>query len=472
MMTDIKGEHEHVRVRFAPSPTGLMHIGNVRIALFNALFARKNKGTFILRIEDTDASREVDPAGIQIIKDLEWLGLAFDEGPYFQSRRADIYQKYFERFLEKGLVYRCFETHEELEEKRQRQVARGLPPRYDRAALKLSPAEIDAFLAEGRPFVWRFKLPEGTATIKDLAHGNVTFDFSHFSDFTLTRPDGSFTFIFANFVDDVDMRISHVIRGGDHLSNTAMQAALYKAIGVSIPLFYHMPLLCGPDGKKLSKRDFGSSLGDLCNSGFLPEAIINYLGIMGSSFEEEIMDFDTLVEAVRFDHLGAASQVRYDVEKLQWLNHKWMVRVSSEERAKRIQPFLHAVYPVTKNYSLAQIQALVDPIRDEIITLKDVSTLLRFVFERPAFSIELAKSFNHESHKPFFKAVLSLPAVTGAELLDGIKNKAKEEKRPLKEVLSLLRLALTGSPTGLGMPQLGVLLDLKEIRERLAVLAG
>ncbi|KKT24080.1 MAG: Glutamate-tRNA ligase [candidate division TM6 bacterium GW2011_GWF2_43_87] len=460
-----------VRVRFAPSPTGLMHIGNVRIALFNALFAKHNKGTFVLRIEDTDASREVDPGGIKIIKDLEWLGLSYNEGPFFQSKRASLYQAYFARLLEKGLVYRCFETHEELEEKRQRQIARGLPPRYDRAALKLSDEQVNQFLAEGRPYVWRFKLLEGTAVIKDLAHGDVTFDFSHFSDFTLTRPDGSFTFIFANFVDDVDMRISHVIRGGDHLSNTAMQAALYQALEAPMPQFFHMPLLCGPDGKKLSKRDFGFSLEDLRSGGFLPVAINNYLGIMGGSFEDEVMDFEALVKAVRFDHLSAASQVRYDVEKLRWLNHKWMARISADERAAFVLPLIKQAYPAAAHYTVDQVRALLEPISGELTTLVDAPALLRFVFERPTFLVAGAEPLNYMQHRAFFKSVLSMPADTGVELLEKIKEMAKAEKRSLKEVLSLLRLALTGSPTGLGIAELGILLDVNEIRVRIAPLA-
>lgn len=460
-----------IRTRFAPSPTGWMHLGNVRIALLNKLFAEKHDGDFILRIEDTDLSRDVDPGGAQIIKDLAWLGLTPTEGPYYQSKRTELYQKYLNDLIQRELVYRCFETTEELETKRQRQIARGLPPRYDRAALKLSKSEVDALLAEKRPFVWRFKLPQETVVIKDLSHGNVSFDLDNFSDFTLTRQDGSFTFIFANFVDDVDMHISHVIRGGDHLTNTAVQAALYKAFSVPLPLFYHTPLLCNAEGKKLSKRDFGFSLDELRQAGFLPEAICNYLGIIGASFKEEIMDMQTLVKHSSFEHISHASQVRYDVEKLRWINQKWIAKLLLEDLVKRLFPIMQSAYPSAfKNITLKQLSALIEPIKTELVTLNDCTKLLHFIFEAPHPSQELLQLHNRQAHAAFFKNIVSHPAASSTEFLELIKQKAREEKRPLKEVLALLRIALTGAPTGLGITEIGALLELHEIRKRMAIL--
>lgn len=204
-----------VRVRFAPSPTGFMHLGNVRAAVINYLFAKQNNGSFILRIEDTDSERNVDPQGQQILSDLAWLTLQFDEGPlvqgpykpYYQSERSHLYKEYLEELVKNGKIYRCFCTTEELERKRQRQIASKMPPRYDRTCSKLSQEAVTEKLSAHTPFIWRFKLAEGTVTISDLARGSVTFDFKHFSDFPLTRADGSFTFIFANFVDDLTMKI-------------------------------------------------------------------------------------------------------------------------------------------------------------------------------------------------------------------------------------------------------------------------
>ena len=464
-------EIKKIRTRFAPSPTGWMHLGNVRIALLNALFAKQHKGDFILRIEDTDASRDVDPEGAQIMKDLAWLGLTPTEGPYYQSRRTELYQKYLEDLINRGLVYRCFETAEELEITRQRQIARGLPPRYDQAALKLSKAEIDALLAAKKPFVWRFKLPQTTVVIKDLSHGDVSFDLSNFSDFTITRQDGSFTFIFANFVDDVDMKISHVIRGGDHLTNTAVQAALYHAFSAPLPIFYHTPLLCNTEGKKLSKRDFGFSLDELRQAGFLPEAICNYLGLIGASFKEEIMDMNALIQHISFDHISSASQVRYDVEKLRWINQKWIAKLPLNELAQQLYPLMQAAYPAPfEKITPEQFTHLIEPIKTELTTLKDITSLLHFVFAAPRPAPELLQLHHAQEHAAFFKSIISHPATSAPEFLELLKQKAREEKRPLKDVLALLRIALTGAPTGLGITEIGALLELHEIRKRMECL--
>ena len=302
----------HVRVRFAPSPTGFMHLGNVRAALVNYLFARQKNGTFILRIEDTDQQRNVDPEGRQIIADLNWLNLTYQEGPlvggpyapYYQSERTPLYQEHLELLKKQARVYRCFCTAEELEKKRQRQLALKMPPRYDRACLKLSAQEIEKNLAEHKPFIWRFKLSDQIIQVTDLARGTITYDLKHFSDFPLTRQDGSFTFIFANFVDDLTMKISHIFRGEDHLSNTGVQAALYEAFSAPLPLFWHLPIMSNAEGKKLSKRDFGFSLNDLRTAGFLPEAIDNYLAIIGGgTFTQEIMSLEELAKNLDFSKM-------------------------------------------------------------------------------------------------------------------------------------------------------------------------
>ena len=272
-----------VRVRFAPSPTGIMHLGNVRAALINYLFAQKNQGTFVLRIEDTDQERNENIFTQRILDDLAWLGLTYTEGPsksgpyepYFQSERGLIYQDFLKILEAKNLVYRCFCTIEDIEKKRQRQIALKQPPRYDRTCLRLSPELVTIKVAQSTPFIWRFQLPDSSIAVHDLARGVIDFDLKNISDFALTRTNGTFTFMFANFVDDLTMKISHVIRGEDHLTNTAGQAALYAALEVDTPIFWHLPIIVNSEGKKLSKRDFGFSLEDLRNAGFLPEAIDN-----------------------------------------------------------------------------------------------------------------------------------------------------------------------------------------------------
>ena len=242
---------QKVRVRFAPSPTGMMHLGNVRAALINFLFASQKKGAFILRIEDTDAQRMFDPKAQKIIDDLLWLGITYNEGPhvggpyapYYQSARTDLYPQQRAIFEEKKLIYRCFCTEQELEKKRLRQQVLKLPPRYDRTCLALSQTEIDHLLAQNSPYIWRFKCDHNLSlTITDFAYGTITFDMSNFSDFAVTRQNGSFTFIFANFVDDLLMDITHIFRGADHLSNTAYQAALFHSVNAPLPTYWHLNL--------------------------------------------------------------------------------------------------------------------------------------------------------------------------------------------------------------------------------------
>lgn len=457
----------HVRVRFAPSPTGFMHIGNVRCALLNALFAHQSKGTFVLRIEDTDQSRDIDPQGKQIIADLNWLNLAYQEGPFYQSQRAEIYQRYFDALYQKGFMYRCFETTEELEQKRQRQIARGLPPRYDRAGLKLSSTEIDELLGQGKPFIWRFKLPDSVITINDLAHGTVTFDLSNFSDFAVSRHDGSFTFIFANFVDDVEMAISHVIRGGDHLSNTALQAALYQASKAPMPTFYHLPLICNAEGKKLSKRDFGFSLDDLRTGGFLPEAICNYLGIIGGSFSQEILTFDELAQAISFEHISQASQIKYDVEKLRWVNHKWISTYDPKMLAHLATPLLQEAYPVVQHMSHERLTEIIARIQSEMVTLHDAIPLLAFIFNRPAPGKEKLAEYDAASTQGLFSELCKQTYPDSAALVEQLKTLTKRHNGQIKQVMSLTRLALTGSAKGMGIGELVELLGIEETIKRL-----
>ena len=369
-----------IRVRFAPSPTGIMHLGNVRTALLNFLFSGQKQGTFVLRIEDTDPERNFDPGGVRIMKDLAWLGITYDEGPqeggnygpYAQSARNKIYEEQLATLRSQNMVYRCFCSSQDLEKKRQRAIALKMPPRYDRACLNLTETQIAELLAQGGLFVWRFKVPEtGSVSITDMGHGVTTFELKNFSDFPLSRADGSFTFLFTNAVDDMLMEISHVLRGADHLSNTANQALLFKAFDKPQPIFWHSPILCNVEGKKLSKRDFGFALENLQESGFLPEAIINYLSIIGLSFKEEIMSPQELISAMNFETVKAVGNIRYDVDKLRWVNHKWIERYAQEQLAVRTLPFLEKAYPQIKNYPVEQIAHLLQMVKSEMVTLED-----------------------------------------------------------------------------------------------------
>ncbi len=468
------------RVRFAPSPTGLMHLGNVRTALLNYLFAHKKRGTFILRIEDTDPSRNFDPGATKIIDDMSWLNLTYDEGPlkggpyqpYFQSERASIYQKMLNKLREKDHVYRCFCSPQELEKKRTQQLALKRPPRYDKTCRNLPESEIQENLAKGIPFVWRMKIAsQGSITIHDLARGNITFHLENFSDFPLTRQDGSFTFIFANAVDDALMAITHVLRGEDHLSNTANQAILYHAFGIELPIFWHLPILCNTEGKKLSKRDFGFSLQDLRNAGFLPEALTNYLAIIGGgSFENEIMSLDELITALDFNHIHSTGNVRYDIEKLRWVNHKWIDKYAPERLTEYARPFIEEVYPQARQLSNEKLTSLVQTVKTDLTTLKDAPSALAFYFNAPKLTkekvSELVKIEQHQLIKSIIESNLSNINNPQA-FIEQVKQQAKQYNVPLKTIFSAIRLALTGAIKGPSIHDLFNMLDPKSIMMRL-----
>ncbi|MGC2310655.1 MAG: glutamate--tRNA ligase [Candidatus Babeliaceae bacterium] len=468
-----------VRVRFAPSPTGFMHIGNVSSALLNYLFARQKKGTFILRIEDTDAQRNLDPLGKHIIQDLLWLKLTYDEGPevggpytpYIQSQRMPIYQTHLEKLNEKKAIYRCFCTVEELEKKRKRQIALKLPPRYDRTCLNVSPAEVEIKLINKIPFIWRFKLPDEQVTIHDLARGNITYDLKHFADFPLTRQDGSFTFIFANFVDDLTMHITHIFRGEDHLSNTALQAALYNTFQAPIPIFWHLPLICNKDGKKLSKRDFGFSLNDLRAAGFLPEAINNYLALLGGgTFENEIMSLEELTKALNFEKIAASSgHIKYDIERLRWINHKWIVRLDIPDLMERCLPFLEKEYVQIQDMPKPKLAHLIELLRTDFVTLADCVASLAFYFKTPLITPELLITYQFETHKEALQAIQNiLETHQAAENWTSlIIQYCKTHKIATKDIFTLMRIALIGSPQGPGMKEIIEILQTDEVLKRL-----
>lgn len=473
-----------IRVRFAPAPTGMMHLGNIRTALLNYLFAKQKNGTFVLRIEDTDPERNFDPGAVKIREDLAWLHLEYTEGPerggsyppYFQSERTPFYQEKLEQLIKQNSVYRCFCTTEELDKKRQRQIALKLPPRYDRTCLELTNQEITANLTKNLPFVWRFKVSENqTLTIHDLAKGDVTFDMNNFSDFPITRTNGSFTFLFSNGIDDMLMKITHVLRGEDHLSNTANQAAIFIALGAEVPLYWHLPILCNIDGKKLSKRDFGFSLRDLKDEGFLPEAIDNYLAIIGGSFEHEIMSLNQLVTAYNFDTISQSGSIKYDVDKLKWVNHKWIERFEPKDLAAVALPFLEKAYPEAINLNTAKLMQLLQTIKSEMITLKDSVQAARFYFFPPTTTekdiVALLDQATFTKLATMLKKHLSLISDV-EEFMTSIKKSAKEQSIKPKDLFLVLRMMLMGQEHGPSINDILHLLGKDEAQKRITNVIG
>ena len=465
-----------VRTRFAPSPTGIMHIGNVRAALLNFLFAHQNNGTFLLRIEDTDQQRNIAHGTSAIMNHLNWLSLKFNEGPevggdfgpYFQSQRASFYQEHLNKLAEKKLVYRCFCTPEELEIRRNRQIAMKRPPRYESTCAKLSDNEITEKLTANTPHIWRMKVDISKKIFfKDMARGILEFDLQHFSDFALTREDGTFTFIFANCVDDIVMQISHVFRGEEHLSNTVSQTVLYQALDAKLPTFWHLPILCNQEGKKLSKRDKGFSLDDVQEQGFLPEAVCNYLGILGTSFEKEIMTLDEMAQNYKFDHIHGISQIRYDVEKLTWINHKWIASYNLETLTNLCKPFLAKKYDLSKT-SDQTVQTLIKSIQNDMHTLVESVSLLDFYFNQPTINIaNHADTVNAQDFEKIKTLLQNEPITDWNSFLNSMKLKIKAEAIADKSLYATLRILLTGSPKGMQLLDLFSCLGEKEFFARL-----
>jgi glutamyl-tRNA synthetase len=326
---------DSIRVRFAPSPTGHLHIGGARTALFNWLFARHNDGTFILRIEDTDTTRSTEEYIEAIMEGMNWLNLGWDEGPFRQTGRFDIYRSYVDRLLSEGKAYRCYCTAEELEQRRQQALAEGRPPKYDGRCRHITES------IAGKPFAVRFKMPqEGKTVLNDMIKGPIEFENNLLDDMIILRSDGAPTYNFVVVVDDIDMKITHIIRGDDHVNNTPKQIHIYKAFGWEPPQFGHLPMILGSDKARLSKRHGATSVMAYKDMGYLPDALINYLVRLGWSYgDQEIFTREELIKHFSFDNVGSSAAV-FNPEKLLWLNSQYIMNTPPESLAEMILPFL------------------------------------------------------------------------------------------------------------------------------------
>ena len=334
------------RVRFAPSPTGFLHVGGARTALYNLLFARREKGTYILRIEETDVERSRDDLIGQILSALEWLGLEHDEGPYRQSDRYDLYRAAADRLLAEGKAYRAFETPDELAAERRRAEAEGRSYRYSGAGREIAPDESDRRARAGEKFVVRLKMPDETIAVDDLIRGRVEFPAEALDDFILLRSDGHPLYHFSVCVDDADMRITHVLRGDDHLANTPKHVALFRALGAEVPAFAHLGMILGTDKKKLSKRYGAAAVEEWRDQGIFPEALVNFLALLGWSpgDDREILTREEMEREFSMDRIGASPSV-FDPEKLLWMNSQYMARQPATEILERAKPHAPAGLP-------------------------------------------------------------------------------------------------------------------------------
>jgi glutamyl-tRNA synthetase len=365
-----------VRTRFAPSPTGFLHIGGLRTALFCWLYSRRHGGVFVLRIEDTDLERSTPEAIQQILDGMEWAGLVHDEGPFFQSRRFDRYKEVIDELLASGHAYRCYCTKEELDQMRAEQLARGQKPRYDGRWRDRHDAPI------GVPSVVRFKNPqEGEVVVQDVVHGPVVFQNTELDDLIIARSDGTPTYNFCVVVDDMDMEITHVIRGDDHLNNTPRQQNMLLALGRKPPVYAHLPMILGADGAKLSKRHGAVSVLQYRDDGFLPEAVLNYLARLGWSHgDQEVFSIEEMVQLFDIADVNKSASA-FNFEKLAWLNQQHMMRVSPG----RIVPLLRWHLErdgITANDD-AQLEQIVVSQRERAKTVAEMAANSRFFFRAP-----------------------------------------------------------------------------------------
>jgi glutamyl-tRNA synthetase len=454
-----------VRTRFAPSPTGDLHIGGARTALFNWLLTRHTNGKFILRIEDTDVVRSTQES-IQVILDaMTWLGLDWDEGPFYQSQRLPIYQEAAERLLREGKAYRCYCTPEELEEKRQKALKAGMKPKYDRTCLNRKSMISD------RPSAIRFLSPdEGKTSVEDLIQGRVEFDNAELDDLIILRSDGLPTYNFSVVVDDVTMEVTHVIRGNDHLNNTPRQIQIYRGLGHPLPKFGHVPMILGPDRKKLSKRHGAQSVMEYKGMGYLPEAVVNYLVRLGWSYgDQEEFTREELIEKFTLEAVGK-SAAAINPGKLDWLNSQYIRRMGVDELAEQVRPFIEAKgYAITDPDLLGKV---VLSMRERAKTLLEMADLSEFYFSKEiVYDVKAAGKFLKEEIVPMLKELIG--ALSKASVLDKgsahqlIQQLAETRGEPMVKIAQPIRVGLTGRVASPPIDEVMEALGKEKVIERL-----
>ena len=439
---------QEIRTRFAPSPTGYLHIGGARTALFNYLFARQHKGTFILRIEDTDVARSTDESTKAILDAMEWLGLDYDEGPFFQSKRFDIYREHAYRLLEDGKAYKCFCTAEELEVRRQEALKQGKPPRYDGRCR-------DAKENPDKPFAIRFKSSQtGVTLVKDHIKGSVAFENSEIDDLIILRSDSTPTYNLCVVVDDATMNITHVIRGDDHLNNTPKQILLYEAFNYPIPEFAHVPMILGSDKTRLSKRHGATSVMAYKEMGYLPYALVNYLARLGwSCGDEEIFSMAELIEKFSLENVGKSSGV-FNPEKLLWLNAHYIKETKADDISKLIIPFLEA--KGLKVQDDEKLKMAVQTLQERSKTLVEMADDAEFYFKDEIVYDEKAveKFFKPETKDVLQKLVVKLQKAEPflhSNIEKAFQDLVNETGLKLGNIAQPVRVALTGKTTSPGI---------------------
>lgn len=489
---------EGPRVRYAPSPTGPFHLGAARTVLFNWLFARKYGGSFILRIEDTDIERSKPEFEKDIIDGIRWLGLDYDEGPgietpygpYRQSERRHVYKKYIGQLLAKGHVYRCFCSEEDLDAVRQDMISRGLPPKYNGRCRALSEQEVQDNVNLGKPFVLRVKMPEKRVVFEDLIRGTIEFDMSLAGDIAIARGDDMPLYNLAAVIDDCEMKISHVIRGEDHISNTPKQIVLQDMLGLTHPEYAHLPLILGPDRSKLSKRHGAVSINEYRKDGYLPEAIVNFLSLLGwhPAGDREMFTRDELIKEFSLERVQKAGAV-FMQSRLDWLNSHYLKNKLPEELVESAAEFLEragliiregekVVNPENREeISRAFIAGIVSLERERIHKLSLLPESTEFFFKRPHFTPDLLV-WREMSLDDVMRSMMRLEEMLGAIHEDEFtKEKLDQALAPFYgedkgALLWPFRVALTGRRTSPGPFEISEVLGKKEVMFRIRYAKG
>jgi len=459
---------DKVRVRIAPSPTGFLHVGTGRTALFVWLFARKHDGTFILRIEDTDQERSTVEAEQAIVDAMRWLGLDYDEGPYYQMQRMDRYRAVLDDMLARGLAYRCYTTPAELDALRTEQMARGEKPRYDgrwrpeNAGNRTPPKDV--------PPVFRFRNPDdGLVAWSDAVKGPIEISNGELDDLVIARSDGTPTYNFCVVVDDIDMRITHVIRGDDHVNNTPRQINIMRALGAPPPLYAHLPTVLTQNGEKLSKRYGARGVLQYRDDGYVREAIVNYLARLGWAHgDAEVFSVDEFV--AWFDLEGLSSSPgRFDPDKLKWLNHEHLKRLAPEKLAERLSPFLAAAGIGTA--SGPPVSAVATLLRDRSPTLVDMAEAARYFYQAPPVDRALLDEQINASNRPALIELHRQFATLGwtrESIGAAIKSAASAHGVKPAQVMMPLRALVAGTPKTPAIDAVVELVGREHTRERMA----
>ncbi|MGJ7044066.1 glutamate--tRNA ligase [Thermoanaerobacterium thermosulfurigenes] len=464
-----------VRVRFAPSPTGNLHIGGARTALFNWLFARHNNGKLILRVDDTDLERSTGDSMKAILDGLKWLGIDWDEGPLYQSKRLELYKKYADELVRQGKAYYCFCTKEELDIMRSEAQKAGKPPMYTGKCRNLSPDEVKKYMDEGKKYVVRLKVPkEGKTVVHDIIRGDVEFDNSTFDDFIIMKSDNMPTYNFATVIDDYDMEISHIIRGEEHLSNTPKQILIYEALGFEKPEFAHVSMILAPDRSKLSKRHGATSVQEFRDLGYLPEAIINYITLLGwvPSDGEEVFTTEKSVREFTLDRVSKNPAI-YDTKKLTWLNGIYIRDCDIDRLTKEVIPFLISKGLIGDEYDYDYIRKIVSAVREREKTLSEIADAMSYYFKDDFLYDEkgVKKYFEKDGVENILReAIKALKAVDDFNLIE-----TENAYRDLIERLNIksgdlfhpTRLAISGRTFGPGLFDIMELLGKEKTVERI-----